>query len=296
MLRSLLRPRALVSHVLVLAVVAVCVVAGQWQLDRLDQRRESNARLGANLVADPRPVTELLAGDVDPVALQFRRVTATGTYVPAEEMVLENRELDGQSGRDVLTPLRLEDGSVLLVRRGWVPRTLGDPPVDGAAPPEGTVTVEGYLDPSVPEPTGFGPKNPTTRPMRVLQVPDLDQIAPQLDGELRPMMLRLTAQDPPQVASDAVPAGRDALPAVAEVAPLDEANHLSYAVQWHTFAVLALVVYGFWWRRRFQDDDHRDGDAPDRSDHPDGHASDRRGDDGPAAGAAHRPVDAQPPL
>jgi hypothetical protein len=58
------------------------------------------------------------------------------------------------------------------------------------------VTVEGYLERSVPEP-GFGPRNPAEGALTIAQVPDLERIAPQFDGEVFGMLVHLVAQDPP---------------------------------------------------------------------------------------------------
>lgn len=244
-MRALLRPSALLSHLLVLVVVSVLVGLGQWQLHRLDERRDQNARLEERLAAPALDVADL-AGDpgLDDAALEYRRVTVTGTYLPDEELLLEGREWRGQAGRDSFVPLELGDGTLVLVRRGWVPRDLGAPPLEGeATPPEGTVTVEGYLERSVPQP-GFGPRNPEDGRLSILQVPNVDRIAQQLPGPAFPMLVRMTAQDPPPAsAEEATNRGLPSLPAVYEQTGFEEGSHLSYAVQWHSFALLALIAY-----------------------------------------------------
>jgi surfeit locus 1 family protein len=269
MSRTLLRPAALLSHVLVLLVVVGCVVAGQWQLQRLDELRTTNERSEERLVATPVELGELAeeaaTGGIDDAALEYRRVTTRGTYLADEELLLEGRSYNGQTGRDSFVPLELDDGTLVLVRRGWVPRELGEPPLDDAAPPPGAVELEGYLQRSVPQPTGIAPRNPETGELGVIQIPDVDRIADQLDGPVFPMILRLTAQDPPPEASPAIAErGLEALPVIPPVEPFDERNHLSYALQWHSFALLALIAYGAWWRTRLRGDDgSREGLAPD---------------------------------
>lgn len=262
-MRPLLRPSALASHVLVLAVVVGLVSLGQWQFQRLDERRAQNARLEERLAAAPVDVEELAARDaVDDAALEYRRVTVTGTYLADEELLLEGRELRGQAGRDSFVPLELADGTLVLVRRGWVPRELGPPPLADAAPPAGQVTVEGYLERSVPEP-GFGPRNPAEGELSVLQVPDVPRIAEQLPAPTFPMIVRLTAQDPPPVASPAVAErGLEALPAIRPQEPFDEGSHLSYGLQWYSFALLALIAYVAYWVKRLRGDGSHAPAAP----------------------------------
>ncbi len=269
MSRILLRPAALLSHVLVLLVVVGCVAAGQWQLMRLDELRTTNERSEERLVAAPVELEGLAAkagaGGIDDAELEYRRVTVQGSYLADEELLLEGRSYNGQTGRDSFMPLELDDGTLVLVRRGWVPRELGDPPLADAAPPSGEVELEGYLQRSVPQPTGIAPRNPETGQLGVIQIPDVDRIAVQLDGPVFPMILRLTAQAPPPEASAAIAErGLEALPAIPAVEPFDERNHLSYALQWHSFALLALIAYGAWWRTRLKGDDvEREGLAPD---------------------------------
>jgi surfeit locus 1 family protein len=246
---DLLRPRALLGHLLVLTVATACVALGFWQLDRLGQVREHNERLASRLEAEPADLGALAAtGAVDDAELEFRRAEATGTYRPDEE-VLQRGQQDprGQQGYHLLTPLELGDGAVVLVRRGWVPTGLDTPPVAPAAPPGGEVTVAGLLERPVSQP-GFGPQDPEEGRLERVFHPDTTRLDRQVEGDLLPIVLRLEEQQPAVEGEFPVLLGRPVL---------DEANHRSYAVQWFTFAALALVTYAAWLlrgpRRR---DDH----------------------------------------
>jgi len=81
-------------------------------------------------------------------SLRFRSTLATGTYDPAHEVLLYGRSsVEGEPGDQVLTPLRMADGTGLVVDRGWIPLDQGVPVTGGAAAPTGTVTVAGVLFP-----------------------------------------------------------------------------------------------------------------------------------------------------
>ena len=242
-LRSLARPAALLSHALVVVVVGILVTFGQWQLERLDQVRTTNARLAARAAAEPVDLRTLLADiGTDPETLEFRRVSVTGTFRPDEEVVQRNRIQRGLQGLDVLTPLDLGDGTTLLVRRGWVPTTMDTPPITEAAPPDGTVTLTGVLERSVDQPT-FGARDPDEGVLERVFHPDTRRLDRQMSGALLPVVLRM----------DTLPgAGPTSLPAAPEAPGLDEGSHLSYAVQWHLFALLAVGAYVFWWRARLR--------------------------------------------
>ena len=246
MLRTLVSPRLMLSHLLVLVVVAGCLTAALWQWDRLGQARENNERLEARLQAEPVDVASLgglHTGELEPEELEFRRVEATGTFRPEEEVLQRNQSHRQTQGLHVLTPLELDDGGVVLVRRGWVPSDLDEPPVPEAPPPEGEVRVEGVLELSVDQP-GVGARDPEEGVLDRVFHSDVQRIDRQVDGELLPMVLRL----------EEVEGETGDLPLVLDEPTIDEGSHLSYTLQWLSFALIALITYGFWLRKRLRQD------------------------------------------
>lgn len=280
MLRDLLRPKLLVSHVLVLTAAVVCVLLGNWQLSRLAEVRENNDRLTAQMEAEPIDLVDLLDGPVDQAELEFRPVTVSGTFRADEEVLQRNRSYQGQQGFHLLTPLEVTDGKVVLVRRGWVPAIMDQPPVPEALPPSGTVQISGILERSVEQPD-VGARDPDEGILERVFHPDIQRLARQIDGELFPMVLRLETQEPP------LNDGPGQVPFLIPSPELDEANHLSYALQWYSFALLAVVTYGAWlWNRRKR-----------RSleDEPGDDADDRQNGHGPGAGEASLTLDPDHP-
>ena len=246
MMRDLLRPKSLIGHLLVVTVAVTCVVLGQWQLDQLADIREQNDRSEARL---SEPAVDLAAladpentATVDEAALEYRRVEVTGTYRSAEEVLQRNNSYQNQTGFHVLTPLELTDGGVVLVRRGWVPSASSEPPVTEAAPEAGEVTVEGVLERPVGQPS-FGPTDPDEGLLRRVFHADTARLDRQVEGSLFPMVLRIDAEP-------SGPASLDDLPVPPGPPTLDERNHLSYAVQWHIFALIAVITYAAWLRTR----------------------------------------------
>ena len=249
----LLTPRMLALHVVVLAVVLGLASLGMWQLSRLEEARARTDARQQRLEEAPVPVGELLAGlsldDTDQLAgLEFRRVTATGTYRPGDEVLQRGRSNQGRTGFHVLTPLDLADGGTVVVRRGWVPFDNElRPPVADAAPPSGTVTVEGYLERSIPQPTGpLTPRDPEEGALDIVFHADLERLAPQLDGDLLPMLVHLEQQSPPTDGQLPIPAPRPAM---------DDGPHLGYAIQWFSFALIGAGFYALWLRRRVASDE-----------------------------------------
>ena len=228
-------PRRVLTLVLAVVVAAVCVRLGIWQLHRLQERRSINAAIVAGLARPEAPAAQILAGTPGDAA--YRPVVATGTYLPEHELIAYGRPLQGAPGDHVLTPLRLPDGDVLLVDRGWIPfEAERDIPVRGAAAaPAGTVTVEGVLLPS--EQGDPFPEGASGDTVVVVAIPAL---AAATGLPLVPEFLSLQHQSPASVGG---------LPAPAPLPQLDEGPHLSYAIQWFSFAAIALIGYGLLVRR-----------------------------------------------
>lgn len=236
------------------AVVAlVCIRLGIWQLDRLEERRAVNAEVSAALASEPIPLDAVLAEDADPA---YRRVVASGTWDPASEVILFGRSLDGRPGNHVLTPLELGDGRAVLVDRGWVPADVADPPVTGDAAAAGTATVEGILLPSDAGGTGE-PSDGSALPEQVRTI-DVAALDPAIPLDLVPDVYLLRARQEP--AQDR--------PVPAPLPALTEGPHLGYAIQWFTFAAVALVGGVVLVRR-----DRRAGRLDSGKDHPLAHHS-----------------------
>ena len=109
---------------LTVSMLAVLVGLGTWQLQRLEWKTQLIAERDAGLAA---AALSLPADDGQLAALEFRKVTARGRFLHDRELYVGSRTNHGKAGYHVLTPLQVEDGTVLLVNRGWVPLDRHDP-------------------------------------------------------------------------------------------------------------------------------------------------------------------------
>jgi cytochrome oxidase assembly protein ShyY1 len=134
--------------VLLIVFVAVLGVAfislGNWQLDRLAQRKERNATTIANEQNPIQPYDQVFAHPITD-ADQWQRVEARGTFDADHQYVVRYRSNGGTDGYEVVTPLRTATG-VVLVDRGFIPLERGTRiPSVAPAPPPGEVTVVGHV-------------------------------------------------------------------------------------------------------------------------------------------------------
>lgn len=253
LVRVLLRPRWLAAHAVVLLIAILFVNLGLWQVRRLEERRDSNALIADRLAAPAAPLAAVLdevGEDLD--ALAYRRVAVDGRYAPDEEVLLSPRSDNEEPGHHVVTPMVTGSGRGVLVDRGWVPFALDDPPVSQAAPPEGEVHVEGIV---MPDQTAnrFGSRSGTGDEVDYLSVVDVARLQPQVTQPLYGFYVLLGHQEP----------AAGALPRTPDLPDLSEGPHLSYALQWFSFAAIGLIGYPLLIRRTLASSD-RPGGQPQR--------------------------------
>lgn len=216
--------------------VALCILfvyLGRWQWDKGIRRQaewDEFAR-GADraVVLGSRDVMELT---------RFQHVEVTGRFDPARQFLLDDLIHDGNAGYEVLTPLELEDGRVLLVNRGWVPfsgyeKRLPDVRLNVTGP----VTLTGRVD-ELPAPglaLGRMPPPAGNRWPKVTSYPDMGQLGAALGLRLGSQLERRIVLLDPKAKFGYV---RDWQPPGMQ--PL---RNLAYAIQWWAFAVTLIIIW-----------------------------------------------------
>lgn len=235
--RRLLQPRWLIAHTMVLTIAAVFVLLGMWQLRRLDERTVINQTGESRISLPARDLGELLDTE-EPSELEFRRVTLTGTFLPDLQVLIRSQVYLGSAGFHVVTPLVTDDGTAVLVNRGWVPLDFELLPPEELSPPAGVTTIEGWVHLTEQKPT-FGPVDPPEGVLEVLNRVDVGRIGQQMPMDIAPVYVVLIGER-----------GSDLPVPVALPSFTDQGPHLAYAIQWFGFAIVGLVGYFFLARRR----------------------------------------------
>ncbi len=225
------RSRSLLFFGLTLLAAGVFGRLGIWQLSRLRERRAHNAiALAARAqppisLDDPADAARLTADSAD-----NRRVRVTGRYDHAAEVVIRGQSEKGVPGVRVITPLRpLRGDSAILVQRGFV--TSGDArTLDLASLHEdGVLTVTGiaFVQPASGV-TGEPREEGGQLTWRRLDLAALRERLPY------PLQGYVVLQTPDTMLPK--------LPRRDDPPELDDGPHLSYAIQWFSFALTAVVV------------------------------------------------------
>jgi surfeit locus 1 family protein len=210
------------------------VALGTWQMERRAWKLDLIARVTERVHATAQPAparsrwaTVTAAGD------EYRHVTARGEFRnDAETLVQASTELG--PGFWVLTPLRLQDGSLILVNRGFVGPESRAPAAHRAA--AGTVAVSGLLRMSEPRGMLLRTNDPAADRWYSRDVPAIAR-ARRLD-DVAPYFIDADAAQPESAAgSPGAPVGGLTVIAFRN-------NHLLYAATWYT---LALMIPGALW-------------------------------------------------
>jgi surfeit locus 1 family protein len=200
---------------------------GVWQLARLDERRARNALVIARLGEPPIGLADVPR---DTALAHFRRVKLEGRFDYAHEVAWTNLSREGSPGVHLLTPLRRAGtDTAVLVDRGWIYAPDGMT-IDRGRWQEGD-TISGVgrvqeIGPGLPEAA-----TRTGHPDEIRWLSP-DSVARRAGYPIAPYFIALEGDT--STASMKVPA-RSPPPA------LDEGPHMSYAIQWFSFATIAIV-------------------------------------------------------
>lgn len=215
---------------IVIAAVVLFVRLGLWQWQRGEFHREQREQF----THGDAPPVDATAASLERLP-RYMRVRVAGTFDAARQFLLENISRNGVPGYEVLTVLTLGDGSHLLVDRGWLPFSgyrdrLPDVSFDAASAPS-------FLTGRLSQPPAAGLASGRVAPAaegpwpRVASFPTIEQLSASYGAPLAPVLLLLDADAGPGYLRDWQPPG------------IPPERNFSYAIQWWSFAVLALALF-----------------------------------------------------
>jgi cytochrome oxidase assembly protein ShyY1 len=231
-LAFLARPGWLALAVAVVAFTYLCFsVLAPWQLGKNSRTSRENKQIEQSLTAAPVPLTTLLPQqDSSAPDTQWRRVTATGHYLPQAQVLARLRVVGGDPAFEVLVPFVVDGGPTVLVDRGYVRPEQGSrvPAIPG--PPTQTVTITARLRDSEPPAPG---KEPFIKD-HVQQVYSINtgQVSALTGVPLAGSYLQLVDNQPGGLGVVGVP-------------HLDAGPFLSYGIQWISFGIVAPILLGY---------------------------------------------------
>ncbi|WP_082497762.1 SURF1 family protein [Pseudorhodoferax sp. Leaf267] len=208
--------------------IALTVSLGRWQLSRAAEKEALQAAIDAQGRLPALGARDLLTA-TDTAALLHRTVRLRGLWINERTVYLDNRQMRGQPGFFVVTPLALEhSAAVVLVQRGWIQRNFVERnALQPVATPPGIVEIEGRV---VPPPSRLYEFAGEDKGL-IRQNLELRAFADETGLPLQPLSVQQTGDDAAGLLRDwpAPNTGVD--------------KHYGYAFQWFGLAALLTGLY-----------------------------------------------------
>jgi surfeit locus 1 family protein len=226
---------SLPAWVAVITAVTVLFTLGFWQVRRLGEKEALIAQI--ETAAARAPEKGFPPTDAPWQSLGFSRYRVSGVFLHKKELHLTPRYYRSALGYHILTPLRLEDGRVLLVNRGWVPAAKKNPDSRPESHAMGTQTLTVMLR-TDRDHTAFTPEHDTRDNIWFWR--DIPAMRKATGLDLLPVTADVVATTPP---------ARDTLPIASDgTLPLRN-DHLGYAITWFLIGLSAAAVFACYHRR-----------------------------------------------
>jgi len=226
-----------------LVALAILIGLGSWQLQRMAWKEDLIAQIEARAYGEP--------GEIAPEAEwanwradqdEYRKVRVTGNFLHRFEALVYGLAPGERQGAPIqgyylLTPLKLPNGAIVVVNRGFVPTDLRDPARRPDSLPSGEVTITGLV--RAPEARNtFTPDDDPARNQWFARDPQAIAAAHKLE-RVAPFLIDADASPNP-----------GGWPRGGQTQLTLPNNHLQYAFTWFGIALTLIGVFAaFAWRR-----------------------------------------------
>lgn len=218
-----------IPFVATVAVVAMGIFLGNWQLRRANEKRSIEISMTVRHSGPPLAVGAAIE-DIDDIL--YRRTKVRGEFERNWPLYLDNRPYAGNAGFYLLMPFRISGSDrYVLVARGWIPLDLRDrtkiaPPIT----PAGQVEIEGVARRNPGHVLQLGQPAPV-RPGAILQNLTVAGFASASGFNMQPFLIEQSSDTHDGMVRDW---------------PLPSAGierHLGYAFQWYALGLTAFLFF-----------------------------------------------------
>lgn len=215
--------------IVLIGITLLCSL-GRWQLLRGQEKQSILTQWETH---SHRPAIDETALTLTNPPARYAAIKLTGHFLNNYTVLLDNKTNNGRPGYHILTPLELQNQTVILIDRGWVPMQRNRKDLPRIPVIMGKVTIEGYLD--------FAYRNPFIHeaienneikwPLRVQQL-DWDQIGLLLNKSIFPMLVKFNH---PNAYSFELASVKGEW--------MSAERHYGYAIQWFLLAFTLGALY-----------------------------------------------------
>jgi cytochrome oxidase assembly protein ShyY1 len=218
--------RRWVAWLLLAAVFAVaCGFLSNWQFHRRTEALAKMNQLAQNYDRSPIELNFTKFKTTD----EWLPIKLTGHYLPSNTLLVRNRPLNGAPGYLELVPFKRQDGLIIAIEAGWLPADDRlNPPKTFPKPDLNTQTIWGRIRPSEPTLNRDAPAGQ----IATINLPTFLKKVGVKDRAVSEFYLSLGESS----------FSTGGTPKLLPRPQLDEGNHLSYAMQWILFALMAFLA------------------------------------------------------
>ncbi len=213
-----------------------CALLSNWQFARRAQVLAVIKQLDANYSVSPISLSQVQSAENQ----KWMPVTLTGNYLPSLNLLVRNRSQNGNPGFEQLVPFQTES-SIVFIDRGWVPTgNHQDSPDLNPLPPTTSMQIVGHVMPSEPRLDRSAPLGQIATVSLYLAAHEL-QLKP---SEVQRSFYLILSDESIKTVNQPIRLPKP---------ELDEGNHLSYALQWILFALMAFAALVWAIRKEFEE-------------------------------------------
>ena len=222
-----------------LALTAVFIGLGTWQVQRLFWKLDLIARVDARVHAEPVPAPAAADwASISPEKDEYRHVTATGTLEHGKSVLVQAVTERG-AGFWLVTPMHLTDSSTILINRGFLPADQRNSTARAASEiAAGPVTITGLLRLSEPGGAFLRSNDPANDRWYSRDVAAI-ALAKDIGSQVAPYFIDADATPNP----GGVPIGGLTVTSFRN-------SHLIYALTWYALAIMTVAATVILRRRR----------------------------------------------
>jgi surfeit locus 1 family protein len=199
---------------------------GFWQLHRAEEKKQMIVAEASSAAMKPTPL-DLKNDSVK----AYQRIIVEGYYL-SHVFLFDNQHYQHQFGYDVLSPLMLANGRVIMIDRGWVPGDVTRQTFPEPKPPKERVTLQGTVYVPSNKQWTLGPSLEEKGPsLTVIETLDHNLFTQVLQKNLYPFIIRLDKQDGHGFVRDW------------KVVSMPPERHRAYAMQWFAMALVLVIIY-----------------------------------------------------
>lgn len=211
--------------VLACIVILLFIRLGLWQLHRAEEKKQI-------LATDAEFATKsIISWDSDlTLPKQYQRIKVKGQFLK-ETILLDNQHYQHQFGYDVLSPLLLPSGKVVLIDRGWIAGELSRQQFPTPKIPNEVLEMMGSVYYPSEKSWVLGPALEKKEKVTLVERVDTELISQFLHKPVYPFIIRLDKTEHHGYVREWA------------IVAMPPARHYGYALQWFSMALVILILF-----------------------------------------------------